>query len=178
MEKVTCRFCKKQLDKDSAYCPSPKMYYCNEDHYTKQLNKIKYKPKKTKSNGEPNDRREFTDYVQDIYVKQGYDKHYIPWQMLMSQSSNILKEHKSWTYTTLGYILYYMYEVIELNLFAEDSNGSILSLLPYYGLEAEKYFNQKAEVENAINNYDFNEPIVVKKIKHPTKRIQKISFDN
>lgn len=176
--KVTCRFCKQEIEKETAYCPSQKMYYCNTDHYNKQLNKNKYKPKKTKANGEPNDRREYTDYIQKIYIEHGYDKHYIPWQMLMSQTTNILKEHNSWSYTTLQYILYYMYEILELNLFTEESNGSILSLLPYYGLEAEKYYLQSVEISNNIETFDFDtEPRVVIK-KNKTNNKKYIPIDN
>ena len=82
----------------------------------------------------------------------------------MSQTKNILQEHEVWSYLTLKYILYYMYEVLELNLFSEESNGSILSLLPFYGIEAEKYFNQTKEIEKSIDEFDFNDnEIVIKK---------------
>ena len=82
----------------------------------------------------------------------------------MSQTKNILQEHEVWSYLTLQYILYYMYEVLELNLFSEESNGSILSLLPFYGIEAEKYFNQTKEIEKSIDEFDFNDnEIVIKK---------------
>ena len=99
-----------------------------------------------------------------IYTDNGYDKSEIPWQLIGAQTKNILQEHEVWSYLTLQYILYYMYEVLELNLFSEESNGSILSLLPFYGIEAEKYFNQTKEIEKSIDEFDFNDnEIVIKK---------------
>ena len=57
-----------------------------------------------------------------------------------------------------------MYEVLELNLFTEESTGSILSLIPFYGLEAEQYYNQCTEINKQIDGFEFNDnKIVVKK---------------
>ena len=121
-------------------------------------NKVKYEPQ------ESTDRRDYTDYIQKIYLDNGYDKSEIPWALIGAQTKNILSEHEIWSYATLQYILYYMYEVLELNLFTEESNGSILSLLPFYGIEAEKYFNQTKEIEKSIDEFDFNDnEIVIKK---------------
>ena len=158
-----CRCCGKQLDKDIAYKVGKASYYCNEECYNKVMakrnrNKVKYEPK------ESTDRRDYTDYIQKIYLDNGYDKSEIPWQLIGAQTKNILKEHEVWSYLTLQYILYYMYEVLELNLFTEESNGSILSLIPFYGLEAEQYYNQCTEINKQIDGFEFNDnKIVVKK---------------
>lgn len=163
MSTVKCCYCSKQIDKDIAYKVGKVSYYCNEDCYNKIINKrnkakTKYEP------SESSDRRIYTDYIQKIYVDNGYDKSEINWTLLMSQTKNILQEHEVWSYTTLQYILYYMYEVLEINLFSEESNGSILSLVPFYGLEAEKYFNQTREIEKSIDEFDFNDnEVVIKK---------------
>ena len=158
-----CRCCGKEIDKETAYKVGKASYYCNEECYNvtmakRNKNKVKYEPK------ENTDRRDYTDYVQKIYLDNGYDKSEINWTLLMSQTKNILSEHEIWSYATLQYILYYMYEVLELNLFTEESNGSILSLLPFYGIEAEKYFNQTKEIEKSIDEFDFTDnEIVIKK---------------
>ncbi len=163
MSTVKCRCCGKQIDKDTAYKVGKVSYYCNEDCYNKvmaQRNKAKakYEPK------ENSDRLDYTEYIQRIYLDNGYDKSEIPWQLIGAQTKNILREHEVWSYSTLQYILYYMYEVLELNLFTEESNGSILSLLPFYGIEAEKYYNQTREIEKSIDDFDFNDnEIVIKK---------------
>lgn len=158
-----CRYCGKQLDKDTAYKVGKASYYCNEECYNKVMAK-RNKAKAKYELKENSDRLEYTDYIQRIYLENGYDKSEINWTLLMSQTKNILQEHEVWSYITLHYILYYMYEVLELNLFSEESNGSILSLLPFYGLEAEKYFNQTKEIEKSINEFDFTDnEIVIKK---------------
>ena len=158
-----CRCCGKQLDKDTAYKVGKASYYCNEECY----NKVMAKRNKAKAKYEPidpSDRRVYTDYILKIYLDNGYDKSEVPWTLLMSQTKNILQEHEVWSYLTLQYILYYMYEVLELNLFSEESNGSILSLLPFYGTEAEKQCNQTKEIEKSIDEFDFNDnDIVIKK---------------
>ena len=158
-----CRCCGKQLDKDIAYKVGKASYYCNEECY----NKVMAKRNKAKAKYEPidpSDRRVYTDYIVKIYTDNGYDKSEIPWQLIGAQTKNILKEHEVWSYLTLQYILYYMYEVLELNLFTEESNGSILSLIPFYGLEAEQYYNQCAEINKQIDGFEFNDnKIVVKK---------------
>ena len=158
-----CRCCGKEIDKETAYKVGKASYYCNEECYSvtmakRNKNKVKYEPQ------ESTDRRDYTDYIQKIYLDNGYDKSEIPWALIGAQTKNILSEHEIWSYATLQYILYYMYEVLELNLFTEESNGSILSLLPFYGIEAEKYFNQTKEIEKSIDEFDFNDnEIVIKK---------------
>ena len=158
-----CRCCGKEIDKETAYKVGKASYYCNEQCYSvtmakRNKNKVKYEPQ------ESTDRRDYTDYIQKIYLDNGYDKSEIPWALIGAQTKNILSEHEIWSYATLQYILYYMYEVLELNLFSEESNGSILSLLPFYGIEAEKYFNQTKEIEKSIDEFDFNDnEIVIKK---------------
>lgn len=163
MTLVKCRNCGKQIERDDAYKVGKFSYYCNENCYSEIMikrnkNKTKYEPT------DPSERRNFTDYIQSIYINNGYDKSEINWTVLMAQTKSILQEHPKWSYTTLQYILQYMYEIVQLNLFAEESNGSILSLLPFYGLEAEKYFNQTKEIEESIKNFDFKDnEIVIKK---------------
>lgn len=170
MSTVKCRYCKKQINKDDAYKVGKVTYYCNEECYNKAMDK-RNKEKNKYEPTDSSDRRNYTDYIVKIYTDNGYDKSEINWTLLMSQTKNILQEHEVWSYSTLQYILYYMYEIIQLNLFLEESNGSILSLLPFYGVEAEKYFNQTQEIEESIKNFDFNDDeIVIKKSCHNKKK--------
>ena len=160
---VKCRNCNKKIQKQTAFKIGKCSYYCNQSCYENKVkkqkkNKMKYAPK------ENSDRLNYTEYIQQIYLDNGYDKSEIPWQLIGAQTKNILQEHEVWSYLTLQYILYYMYEVLELNLFSEESNGSILSLLPFYGIEAEKYFNQTKEIEKSVDEFDFTDnEIVIKK---------------
>ena len=86
---VKCRCCGKEIDKETAYKVGKASYYCNEQCYNvtmakRNKNKVKYEPK------ENTDRRDYTDYVQKIYLDNGYDKSEINWTLLMSQTKNIL----------------------------------------------------------------------------------------
>lgn len=152
---VKCRCCGTEIDKSIAYSVKQGQYYCNENCYNKKKhgeekgNKIKYKPR------EGTQRREFTDYVQRIYLDSGWNKNKINWTMICSQAKNILDEHEVWSYDTLTYILFYMYEILGLQLVTEESKFSPLTLIPYYALEAETYCNENAELEEIIENFDF-----------------------
>ena len=72
-----------------------------------------------------------------------------------------------------------MYEILEINLFSEESNGSILSLVPYYGLDAERYYNQCLRIEENSENFEFTDAITIKKKKYSgeNKRYKHISID-
>ena len=172
-----CKNCGKEIDKDIAYKVGKASYYCNERCYNNKLekqntNKRIYKPK------ENTDRRDLTDYIQKIYLENGYDKSEINWTMICSQIKNILQDYNKWTYVTLQYILYYMYEILEINLFAEESKGSILTLIPFYGQEAEQYYYQNCEIENSIKNFDFNDNIIKIKKKTQKKKYKEIDLTN
>lgn len=159
-----CRYCGTNIDSAMAYSVTKGQYYCNKECYDNKqrikLNegkstKIRYKPI------EGTDRREFTDTIQNLFVQAGWNKNKINWSMLMSQASNILKQHEKWSYATLTYILWYMTEILELQLITKESNYSPLSLVEYYGQEAEEYFNQTQRIEQNIEKFDFNENKIV-----------------
>ena len=64
-----CRCCGKEIDKETAYKVGKASYYCNEQCYSATMakrnrNKVKYEPK------ENTDRRDYTDYIQKIYLKE------------------------------------------------------------------------------------------------------------
>lgn len=154
---IKCRFCKKDVPKALAYKVG-NFYYCSKNCYDEKQRekldegsskKIKYKPR------EGTDRREFTDYIQKIYLDNGWNKKKINWTLLMSQAKNILDEHEVWSYTTLTYILTYMYETLGLSLLTAESKYSPLTLIPFYAVEAEEYYNETVELEEMIENFDF-----------------------
>lgn len=173
---AVCRNCGSEINKEIAYKVGKSSYYCNEECYNKKMrqrsyNKKKYKPK------EDTPRRELTDYIQKIYLDNGYDKSEINWTLIMSQVKNILESHEVWKYETIQYILYYMYEIEEVNLFDEKSNDSILSLVPFYGMKAEQYFYEESELNDVIDGFDFEQKkIVIKKNTRPNKKIKQIDL--
>lgn len=165
MANVKCKFCKTEIDKSIAYNPKPKIYYCNQECCTKQENKSKYKPSKTKSNGEPNDRRLLTDYIQELYINEGWDKYSINWSLICKQIQNIQKDNPKLTYNWIRYVLWYLVEIKQQNLFGEF-DGSILNLVPFTYIEAYNYWKQTKETKTAIQNFELNDNkcIVVKSI--------------
>ena len=156
---IVCQFCKKEItNKDTAFRKG-RWYYCNEECYKKKQDKIKYKPSKTVNN-EVNPRRTLTDFILNIYLQQGYDKYEIPWQMIMAQLKNLMIEHKEYNYASVRYTLWYMKEIEQVNLFSEESKGSILTLLPFYYTKAKKYCEENLRLKNKLKNYDFTENVI------------------
>ena len=162
---VTCRFCKKKIDKDSALKDGNLIYYCNEECRKKQANKTKYAPPKTKQDGTNNPRRKLTDYVLSLYLEQHIDKHKIPWEQITAQLRNIMKDHKDWTYEQIKYVLYYMKNIAQVNLFAEESKGSVFTLVPFYFQEAKQFALDCQKIRNSVKDFEINDEVIVIKKK-------------
>lgn len=153
MEKVKCRFCKKEIDKSTAYSVELGRYYCSKEHKILQDNKTKYKAPKTNTDGEPNERRMLTDYIQEQFVNQGWDKHDINWTLMTAQIKNMQKENPKLTYNWIRYCLWYLIEIKQQNLFNEEFNGSILNLVPFVFLEAYNYNKETRVIKAKIQDY-------------------------
>ena len=107
MANVKCRYCKKEIPKESAYSIKAGQYYCNENHYLSAIEKQSNKTKHSYKSVEGSDRRAFTDAIQDLYVNRyGWNKQKINWQILMRQTTNLLNANPSWTYETILYIIW------------------------------------------------------------------------
>ena len=160
--KVKCRYCKKEIDKDTAYKPKDRLYFCSKEHYKCQCDKEKYKSPKTHNDGSINERRLLTDYIQDYYVEQGYDKHDINWQLITAQIKNQIDEY-GFKYSGILLTLKYMVEIKEMNLLDNKSN-SIVSLVPFEYNNAKKNWIETEKIKKEIKAFDFNdEEIVIKK---------------
>ncbi len=153
MATVKCRFCKKEIDKDTAYSVELGRYYCNEEHKQLQENKIKYKAPKVNKDGEPNDRRMLTDYIQEQFVNEGWDKHDINWTLMMAQIKNIQKDNPNLNYNWIRYCLWYLIEIKHQNLFNNEFNGSILNLVPFTYNEAYAYYKESKNIKKELENY-------------------------
>lgn len=165
-----CRFCGKEIEKETSYKIGKCSYYCNESCFNKselkrKKNKSIYKPK------EDSDRLILTNAIQDVYLNQGYSKTEINWVLLMSQVKNMIKDY-NYKYTGMEYCLNYMINIKEMNLFNDDFNGSILNLIPFYYDEAKEYWSQTKEIEDSVNEFEFkNEEIVInKKVDNNVKK--------
>ena len=177
---VICRFCKKEIDKSTAYKKnsSDRNYYCNIEHWQASQDKIKYKPKKITSQGEVNPRRLLLDYIQEIYVNNGTDKHNINWKLITSVLKNMMEENVDLTYGGIQYTLWYIKEIKELNLFGDKSN-TILWAVPFYYMEAQNYYNETESIENKIDEWEFNDKsLIIKQSKNINKNFKSIPIDN
>lgn len=167
-----CRYCNKEINKDTAYSIKKGIYYCNESHYLSSLEKKKQKGSHSYKSAKGTDRRDYTDFIQNIYLENGFKKEFPNWQILMSQTNNILNNNPSWSYDTIKYVLWYQKEILGMRLITKESNYSPLSLVEYYAKEAENYWLECSEIAESIENFEFDdEPIVVK--NKTSKRKQK-----
>ena len=125
---------------------------------------------------ESNDYKELLQYIQSIYLQQGYSKQSIPFAMLTSQIKNMMTDHKEYKYSAIKYVLEYMVNTLELNLFNEESNGSILSLVPYYYNEAREFCIKCAEIKKLANEFDFTPNVRVVKVGNRDKKIKEMEW--
>lgn len=168
MANPKCAYCGKII-KNEPYTikiSRKNVHYCNED-CCKKHERLK------------KDRNDYLDYVQSIYVNQGYDKNSINWNILTAQTKNLMDENKDWTYAQMKYTLWYMNEVEHVNLFSEQSNGSILSLLSFYFTQSKEFCLKQREIINAVKEFDFKDEVV--KIHKNTEEdelyLDDLSFD-
>ena len=117
-----------------------------------------------------------TDLIQNLYIQQGYDKRKIPFPMIASQIKNILSDNKDYKYSGITYTLNYMVNTLELNLFNEESNGSILSLVPYYYNEARDFCIKCAEIKKMASEFDFEDKVRVVKVGNREKKVEEMEF--
>ena len=177
MATVKCKYCSKIIDKEIAYSPKKGQYYCTENHYLSALEKKKNNTKHSYKSAEGTDRRAYSDAIQDLYVnKYGWNKKKINWQIIFSMTNNLLKNNPTWTYETILYIIWYEQEILGLNLICRESNWSPLSLVDYYALEAELYFNECQKVAESVNNYT-NDVITITKTKNQKIKYKPMEFD-
>ena len=177
MAEVKCRYCKKTIPKETAYSVKSGQYYCNENHYLSAIEKKANKTKHSYKSVEGSDRRAFTDALQDLYVNRyGWNKQKINWQILMRQATNLLNANPSWTYETILYIIWYMQEILGLNLICAETHWSPLTMVDFHALEAEIYYNECQKVSNSADNYT-DETITIIKSSNKKIKYKEISFD-
>lgn len=174
---VKCRFCHNSIDKSTAYSPKKGMYYCDEEHYQKYLDKKNYKPSKTKSDGEPNDRRELTDWIQNYYVDvQGWNKYEINWKLITAQLKNIM-EDGDLKYSGILLTLKYLVDIKEMDLLHNES-GSVLGLVPMNYINAKNYWKECQEIKKAVEEFEFDDEVrVIKRLDNKdNKWYNKVEF--
>lgn len=143
---ATCPFCKNKIKPKDAYIVwsktgKTKKCYCDEECY-KGIN--------------PSPRVLLTDYIQEYYIEQRFDKTLIPWKLITAQLKNIEKD-KTFNDKGILYTLEYMVNIEGMNLLQNSENESVLNLVEFYYIQAKEYYKQTKEIENAIEDFNFDE---------------------
>lgn len=128
------------------------------------------------SDKEKEDYKLLTDYIQLLHVQQGFEKSDIKWAIMTSQIKNIMSDNKGLTYSQFKYILKYMVEILELNLFNEEFNGSILNLVPYYIQEAKEFCLKCKEIKKLASEFDFYENVRIVRVGDRNKKVKEMEF--
>ena len=175
-DSVKCRYCGKEIIKADAYKMGKSTYYCSllcqNSAEQKRLNKERKNYKSIKGT----DRRLVTDKIVEIYTNRGIDSCRIPWDLIGAQMKNLLDEHKDWNYSTLYYILWYMVEILDMDLL-NDKSHTPLNLIPYYFLEAKDYWKQCQDINEKSNTFELPDEVILKATKQkPKSKYKKIMF--
>ena len=117
------------------------------------------------------------EYIQSLYLQQGYDKQKIPFKVITAQIKQIMTEDNTLTYAQLSYVLKYMVEILEMNLFDESFNGTILNLVPYYINEAREFCIKCKDIRKLAKDFDFSDNVKIVKVGSREKKVEEMSFD-
>ena len=175
MANVKCKLCgqsssdksfyiEQEVNKRDGSIGKKKLYFCCQEHLSK------YKKTVLK---EQNDLKKLKDYINDLYVEQGVNPNF---QLLMSQLSNFMESQDGVKYSGVLYTLKYMVETLEMNLFNDNFNGSILNLLPYYYDEAKEFCIKCNEVKKFAKDFDFEDNIKVVKCGKRERKVDMIDM--
>jgi len=116
------------------------------------------------------------DYIQSLYLSQGYSKPQIPFKVITAQIKQIMTEDKTLNYAQLSYVLKYMVEILEMNLFDDSFNGTILNLVPYYINEAKEFCIKCKDIRQLASDFDFTPNIRTVKVGNRDKKIKEMEW--
>ena len=116
------------------------------------------------------------NYIQSLYLSQGYTKQQIPFKVITAQIKQIMTEDKTLTYAQVSYIIKFMVDILEMNLFDDSFNGTILNLVPYYINEAREFCIKCKDIRKMASEFDFEEKVRVVKVGNREKKIEFMEF--
>ena len=116
------------------------------------------------------------EYIQSLYIQQGYSKPQIPFKVITAQIKQIMTEDKTLTYSQVSYIIKYMVEILEMNLFDDYFNGTILNLVPYYINDAREFCLKCKEIKKLASEFDFSDDVRVVKVGNRSKKVKEMEF--
>ena len=116
------------------------------------------------------------NYIQSLYLSQGYTKQQIPFKVITAQIKQIMTEDKTLNYAQLLYVIKFMIDILEMNLFDDSFNGTILNLVPYYINEAREFCIKCKDIRKLASEFDFEEKIRVVKVGNREKKVEEMEF--
>ena len=117
------------------------------------------------------------EYIQSLYLLQGYSKQQIPFKIITAQIKQIMTDDKTLNYSQLRYIIWYMVEILQMNLFDDSFNGTILNLVPYYINEAREFCIKCKDIKQLASEFDFSNNVKIVKVGNRGNKIEYMSFD-
>ena len=116
-----------------------------------------------------------TNYIKKLYIRENQEPN---WALIGSQIKNMKKKYGI-TETKIRYVLMYMVDIRQMNLFTNLEQGSILNLVPYYIEETDEYLQFQKDVADSARKAKTKEHnIVVNVNRHKLKSHKYISDDN
>ena len=178
MATAKCKQCKQPLLNKSIYVEQDvnkkdgpidrkKVYFCCDEC------KVEYTKPKVVVETPYN---KLTNYIQSLYLSQGYTKQQIPFKVITAQIKQIMTEDKTLNYSQIKYVLFYMIEILEMNLFDDSFNGTILNLVPYYINEAREFCIKCKDIRKMASEFDFEEKVRVVKVGDRSKKVEEMEF--
>ena len=116
------------------------------------------------------------DYIQSLYLSQGYTKQQIPFKVITAQIKQIMTEDKTLNYNQLIYVIKYMIDILEMNLFDDSFNGTIFNLVPYYINEAREFCIKCKDIRKMASEFDFEEKVRIVKVGNRSKKVEEMEF--
>ena len=179
MATAKCKQCRQLIPNKSIYIEQDvnrkdgsiehkKIYFCCDEC------KVEYtKPKPIVENPYT----KLNDYIQSLYLSQGYTKQQVPWKVITAQIKQIMSEDKTLNYAQLLYVIKYMVEILQMNLFDKSFNGTILNLVPYYINESREFCIKCKDIKKLASEFDFSNNVKIVKAGNREKKIEEMSFD-
>ena len=164
-----CKHCQQEILDKTLATKKSNGYYHNSCLEEMELAKRKYKPQ------ENTPRRHFTDMVVEYYVNSGYDKNLIQWNTIQSQANKLMKENGQYTYPSMTYTLWYAMEIEQVPI-SEDRG--IIGIIEFNFDKAKKYYNELEEIKKSIDEFEFEDKVVVvNKSFSKKKKYKELTFD-
>lgn len=164
-KKVKCRYCGKEIEKESAYNPSPRIYYCDKEccqkHEKRKSQRRKYANKFYDNNNSYDiELNNSLQYVSTILTD-------INKPMVRNQLSKMVKS--GFTYKGIELTINYIINIKGLQF---DSKYGIIYLVQKYYVDAKRYWLSKQNIKKKINSHTFESNVNVMKVNGKNNKLK------